>query len=348
MKIYKVLIVTFLSIALVACNGANSSTQKKFALEISDSEKEFKLNDTFNIKIINKKSIEIDSIKYELSGKLISVSNNTVLLDNANLGKQELTATIYYDGKFEKNSTGITILSNKAPVVYTYNIINEYPHDQKAFTQGLEFHNDTLYESTGKKGQSSIRKVNYKTGEILKQVDLSAGYFGEGITIMDDKIYQLTWQEGIGFIYDLNTFKQLETFKYGNSKEGWGLANDGKKLFKSDGTEKIWFLNPKTLAEEGYIQIVTNTSVFNKANELEYLNGKIYANVWQKDSVMIIDANTGAIIGVIDFRGLKDKVAKGNNLDLVLNGIAFNPTTKTFFVTGKNWDKLFEIEIVEK
>lgn len=348
MKIYKVLIVTFLSIALVACNGANSSTQKKFALEVSDSEKEFKLNDTFNLNIINKKNIEIDSIKYELSGKLISVINNTVSLDNANLGKQELTATIYYDGKFEKNSLGITILSNKAPVVYTYNIINEYPHDQKAFTQGLEFHNDTLYESTGKKGQSSIRKVNYKTGEILKQVELSSGYFGEGITIMDDKIYQLTWQEGIGFIYSLNTFKQLETFKYGNSKEGWGLANDGKKLFKSDGTEKIWFLNPKTLAEEGYIQIVTNTSVFNKANELEYLDGKIYANVWQKDSVMIIDANTGAIIGVIDFRGLKDKVAKGNNLDLVLNGIAFNPTTKTFFVTGKNWDKLFEIEILEK
>lgn len=348
MNIYKILIILFLSIVLVACNGANSSTKKKFSLEILNSKKEFKLNDSFNINITNKKNIEIDSIKYELSGELINVNNNTISLKNAKLGKQELTASIYYDGKLEKNSMVITILSDKAPVVYSYKVINEYPHDQKAFTQGLEFHNDTLYESTGKKGQSFIRKVDYKTGKTLKQVDLNAGYFGEGITIMNDKIYQLTWQEGTGFIYDLNTFKQLETFKYGNSKEGWGLANDGKKLFKSDGTEKIWFLNPKTLTEEGYIQIVTNTSVFNKANELEYLDGKIYANVWQKDSVMIIDANTGAIIGVIDFRGLKDKVTKGNNLDLVLNGIAFNTTTNTFFVTGKNWDRLFEVEIVEK
>lgn len=348
MTIYKILILNFLSIVLVACNGANSSTKKKFSLEILNSEKEFKLNDSFNINITNKKNIEIDSVKYELSGELINVNNNTISLKNAKLGKQELTASIYYDRKLEKNSTVITILSDKAPVVYSYKVVNEYPHDQKAFTQGLEFHNDTLYESTGKKGQSFIRKVDYKTGKIFKQVDLNTAYFGEGITIMNDKIYQLTWQEGIGFIYDLNTFKQLETFKYGNSKEGWGLANDGKKIFKSDGTEKIWFLNPKTLVEEGHIQIVTNTSVFNKANELEYLDGKIYANVWQKDSIMIIDANTGAIIGVIDFRGLKDKVAKGNNLDLVLNGIAFNPTTQTFFVTGKNWDKLFEIEIVEK
>lgn len=348
MTVYKILILNFLTIVLVACNGANSSTKKKFSLEILNPKKEFKLNDNFNINIINKKNIEIDSLKYELSGELISVNNNTISLKNAKLGKQELTAYIYHDGELEKNSTMITILSDKAPVVYSYKVINEYPHDQKAFTQGLEFYNDTLYESTGKKGQSSIRKVDYKTGKILKQVHLNAAYFGEGITIIDDKIYQLTWQEGTGFIYDLSTFKQLETFKYGNSKEGWGLANDGKKIFKSDGTEKIWFLNPKTLAEEGHIQTVTNTSVFNKANELEYLDGKIYANVWQKDSIMIIDANTGAIIGVIDFRGLKDKVAKGNNLDLVLNGIAFNPATKTFFVTGKNWDKLFEIEIVEK
>src|SRR5690606_14684852 len=133
------------------------------------------------------------------------VNNNTVSLENAKLGKQELTATIYHDGKIEKNSTSITILSDKAPVVYTYKVINEYPHDQKAFTQGLEFHNDTLYESTGKKGESSLRKVDYKTGKVLQQVNLNAAYFGEGITIMDDKIYQLTWQEGTGFIYDLKT-----------------------------------------------------------------------------------------------------------------------------------------------
>src|SRR5690606_935100 len=174
MDIYKILIISFLSIAFVACNGAHSSTKKKFSLEILDSKKEFQINDTFNINIINKKNIEIDSIKYELSREFINVKNNTVSLEIAKLEKQEITATIYHDGKIEKNSTSITILSDKAPVVYTYKVINEYPHDQKAFTQGLEFHNDTLYESTGKKGESSLRKVDYKTGKVLQQVNLNA------------------------------------------------------------------------------------------------------------------------------------------------------------------------------
>ena len=231
--------------------------------------------------------------------------------------------------------------------VYSYEIVNTFPHDKKAFTQGLEFHNDTLYETTGKKGRSSLRKIDYKSGEILQQVNLENTFFGEGLTILNDKIYHLTWQSGTGFVYNLSDLKKVDSFKYGSSKEGWGLCNDGKKLFKSDGTEKIWFLNPETLVEEGYIQTVTNKSVFNKANELEYVDGKIYANVWQKESMMIINATSGAIEGVINFGGLKDKVTKHDQLD-VLNGVAYHPGRKTFFVTGKNWDKLFEVTLVKK
>ena len=347
MNLYKFLTISFLAIMLVSCNGENSSTKRNFSLEISGNKKEFKVNEDFNIEIKNKNKIEIDKIEYDLAGEKIEVNNNTVSLKDAKLGKQELIATIYYGDQSEKSVAHITVLSDKAPVIYTYKIINEYPHDVKSFTQGLEFYKDTLYESTGKHGQSYIRKLDYKTGQVYKQVDLDNIYFGEGITILNNKIYQLTWQKGIGFVYDIHTFEQLETFKYTNSKEGWGLCNDGKKIFKSDGTEKIWFLNPETLVEEDYIQTVTNGSVFNKANELEYVDGKIYANVWQKDSAMIIDAHTGAILGVIDFRGLKDMVTKHPNLD-VLNGIAYNSTSKTFFITGKNWDKLFEVEISEK
>ena len=263
------------------------------------------------------------------------------------LGVKTLKAVINYNGENGEITKDIRVLAKNPPEVYTYEIINEFPHDINAFTQGLEFYKDTLYESTGKKGLSSLRKIDFKTGKILKQINLEDTYFGEGITILKDKIYMLTWQSNIGFIYDTKTFEKLDSFKYGKSKEGWGLANDGEKLFKSDGSEKIWFLNPETLQEVGHIETVTNKSVFNKTNELEYANGKIYANVWQKESMMIIDAKSGAIIGVINFGGLKDKVKKHDNLD-VFNGIAYHKERGTFFVTGKNWDTLFEVTILKK
>jgi len=192
-----------------------------------------------------------------------------------------------------------------------------------------------------------LRKVNFETGEVLKKVDLSQAYFGEGITILNDKVYMLTWRSKTGFVYDVHTFEQLDTFKFENSREGWGLCHDDTRLYKSDGTEKIWILDPVTLQEKSFIQTVTNSSVFSKANELEYVDGKIYANSYQKDGVMIINPETGAIEGVVDFRGLKEKVTQHPDLD-VLNGIAYNPATKTFFVTGKNWDKLFEVQIEAK
>ena len=181
----------------------------------------------------------------------------------------------------------------------------------------------------------------------MQQINLDDSVFGEGITVLNDKVYQLSWQSGLGYVYNKSNLSEIETFSYGKSKEGWGLCNDGEKIYKSDGTEKIWILNPKNLVEEDYIETVTNKSVFNKANELEYVDGKIYANVWQKESMMIIDATSGAIEGVVNFGGLKKQVTQHPKLD-VLNGVAYHPTRKTFFVTGKNWDKLFEIHIIKK
>ena len=241
-------------------------------------------------------------------------------------------------------------MAKNAPQVYTYKIINTYPHDDRAFTQGLEFSGDTLFESTGNPNnvsKSVLRKLNFETGEIYAEVALDQSVFGEGLTLIDQKIIQLTWRSGLGYIYNQSNLKKTGSFNYGKSKEGWGLCNDGKLIYKSDGTEKIWKLDPKTLTEQGYIQTVTNKSIFNKANELEFVNGKIYANVWQKESMMIIDPTTGAIEGVINFSGLKDRVKQHPNLD-VLNGVAYHAKRKTLFVTGKNWDTLFEVEVIKK
>lgn len=347
MNIIKLFTSISLLTVLFSCGGSNPTASSLFEIGLEGNKKKFIQNEIVAITLVNKKEKIINKTTYSLNGTPLEVTNNKIILKTSTLGNKSLKAKIWYDDTTAEIEKKITILASAAPEIYTYEIIKEYPHDIKAYTQGLEFHKDTLYESTGRKGQSSLRKVDYKTGKILQKIDLDKTYFGEGITILNDRLYQLTWQSKTGFIYDISSFKKTGNFQYGASKEGWGLCNDGEKIFKSDGTEKIWFLNPATVIEEGHIETVSNKSVFNKANELEYVDGKIYANVYQKPSIMIIDATSGAIEGVINFSGLKDKVTKHNDVD-VLNGIAYHPTRKTFFVTGKNWDKLFEVNILKK
>ncbi|WP_373074870.1 glutaminyl-peptide cyclotransferase [Zeaxanthinibacter enoshimensis] len=327
----------------LACGG-NDKPSSLFEIEIEKEKGVYHLQDEIQVRVANKKDKEIRDVEYSMDGRKLPLDDNRIRLDIEKLGNRTLTAKITFEGGEAEINKDILVLAKDAPEIYTYEIVNTYPHNKNSFTQGLEFHNDTLYEGTGKKGKSALMKINYTTGEILEQINLDNAYFGEGITILDNTIYQLTWQSGIGFTYDLNKFEKTGSFKYGKSKEGWGLCNDGKKIYKSDGTEKIWILDPTTLAEEGYIQTVTNKSVFNKANELEYAEGKIYANVWQKESMMIIDPVSGAIEGVINFGGLKEKVGKHPQLD-VLNGVAYHPGRKTLFVTGKYWDKIFEVRI---
>ncbi|WP_339653746.1 glutaminyl-peptide cyclotransferase [uncultured Maribacter sp.] len=351
MRIVKLICNVLIFSIFIACGSGNQKASSLFEINLAENAKQVNQNSEVGININNKKQKEIESVIYSIDGVEIPLNNNKLLINVSTLGNKVLTAKITFNGETVEINKNLKVLSEKTPEIYTYTIINEYPHDTAAYTQGLEFHNDTLYESTGKNGQSFLRKLNYKTGEVYKQIDLDKSYFGEGITILNNKIYQLTWKSGLGFIYDLDTFKKLDNFQYGKSREGWGLTNDGKKIFKSDGTEKIWFLNPDTMTEEGYIEIVTNSSVFNSANELEYVDGKIYANVYQKPSVMIIDSETGSIEGVINFSGLSDLITKTENwdkLNYVLNGIAYHKERRTFFVTGKFWDKIFEVQIQKK
>jgi len=339
MQLSKYIILICLSLVLINCGETTASKQK--GLTINTTVKSFMIGDTLKLSINNPKKLNITEINYQLNGK--SIDKNSVL-DAIALGKKVITATIEYEDQTASISTSIIVFNNNTPSYYTYEIVNTYPHDITSYTQGLEFHNGELYESTGQKGESKLRKVNYETGEVLKNINLENSYFGEGLTILNDKIYQLTWQGKRGFVYDVNTFEKLSTFNYGTSKEGWGICNDGKTLYKSDGTEKIWLLNPENLTEDGHIEVYTEKGKIPSLNELEWIDGKIFANIYQRNGVVIINPKTGGVEGVIDFKPLKELVTQHEELD-VLNGIAYHPERETIFVTGKNWDKLFEVKI---
>ena len=303
--------------------------------------------DTLTVDLRHKKSLALTQVQYFLDDAPITLP---YVFTEEKLGDHLLTASAQLEGKEVKaKERSVRLLKSSPPELWTYTLLNEYPHDQEAYTQGLEFDGEILYESTGLNGKSSLRKVNYTSGEIIQSIPLDATYFGEGLTLLNDKVYQLTWQENTGFIYDKESLNMKTSFSYDQSKEGWGLCNDGEFLYKSDGTAKIWKLDPDTGKELSYIEATTHKTILKNINELEWVEGKIYANTYQsqKEVVVIIDPSTGATEAVIDFSGLKEKVAQIPSLN-VLNGIAYHPQRKTFFITGKNWSKLFEVTLQKK
>jgi glutamine cyclotransferase len=227
--------------------------------------------------------------------------------------------------------------------VYSYNIVNTYPHDPDAFTQGLVFDDGVLYEGTGLYGQSSLRRVELETGDILQIRELSDQFFGEGIAIRGDRIIQLTWQSNIGFVYDKNSFELLQEFDY--STEGWGITYDGTRLIMSDGTSTLHFLDPQTFEETGQVEVFDNNGPVTRLNELEYVEGEIYANVWQTDRIARIAPDEGRVIGWVDLGGLLSAEDRNQSVD-VLNGIAYDADDGRLFVTGKLWPKLFELELI--
>ncbi|MBZ9729432.1 glutaminyl-peptide cyclotransferase [Salegentibacter sp. JZCK2] len=355
MNKFKFLSLLILGFLFFSCGSNSDKKTSYFKLKTVENKTEFKLGETIEGSIENLKNRQIDSIQLYFQQKYLQTlkaeTSFSVALENTKLGRQKLEAIVFSEGETDTISDNLKIYNNQAPKAYTYKVIKEYPHDGEAYTQGLEFHQDTLYESTGQYGNSSLRKLNLETGEVLNKINLEDTYFGEGLTILDNKLYLLTWREKEGLIYNLDTFEQTGTFSYNQSKEGWGLCNDGEKLYKSDGTEKIWILDAETLAEKDFIQMTTNSSIKEKFNELEWVEGKIYANTYQRPSIAIINPVNGAIEGVIDFRGLRERLTNLPDLDTqnhVLNGIAYNQDTKKLYVTGKNWDKIFEVEIIEK
>jgi glutaminyl-peptide cyclotransferase len=228
---------------------------------------------------------------------------------------------------------------------YGYQIIHAYPHDPGAFTEGLFFLGGGLYESTGLEGRSSIRRVRLKTGEVLQKLDIPSQYFGEGIVNWKGTLIELTWRSQVGFVYDLRTFRQLRRFSYPG--EGWALTQDGRRIIMSDGTPDIRFLDPQTLKETGRITVTDDGQPVHNINELEWVKGEIFANIWQTDRIARIDPASGAVVGWIDLSGLRASSGAGDDPNAVLNGIAYDAKDDRLFVTGKLWPKLFEIRLVK-
>ncbi len=240
---------------------------------------------------------------------------------------------------------GVAVLPQPAPPVYSYRVVNTWPHDRAAFTQGLVYLNGILLESTGLNGRSSLRRVELETGRVLQQAAVPPEYFAEGLAALHGKLYQLTWQNRKGFVYDPETFRLEKEFSYDG--EGWGLATDGESLILSDGTDRIRFLDPATFEVKRSIAVSDHGQPVTRLNELEYIKGEIFANVWRTDFIVRIDPATGKVLGVIDLGGLLPMEDRDRTTD-VLNGIAYDGAGDRLFVTGKLWPKLFELRLEPK
>ena len=346
MRFYKLLSLGLTTLLITSC----SETNYKFKLNTT---KKTTLGEKAAIKFEQLKGEQIDSVHLYVNNKRVNTNETSVTVNTADfgVGKHAVTALAFYPNKSKKLNNSIEILAKEAPAVYSYKIVNIYPHDKGAYTQGLEYKNGYLYESTGRNGESTLRKVELETGKVLQKIDLDEKYFGEGMTIFNNKIYWLTWHARKGFIYDFETFKQLGSFNYTNSNQGWGLTHNGSELIKTDGSNKIWFLDANNQQEKRSVQVYTNKYPVDNLNEIELINGKIYANKWQQNSIVIINPETGVVEGVANLNGLRDIVAKDQTLetqDDVLNGIAYDSENNRLFVTGKHWGKLFEIELIKQ
>ena len=338
------------------CAQSNSRSRRPVtSFQLEPQKKSFILGEEIKVNIQTKlKEGSLEQIEISIDGKKIQSSKNltnSFVYKTADFGVGKhivkVTAT-KTDGVSGDNYEEILVTSDVIPVKYSYQVVAAYPHNTNHFTQGLEFHDNMLYEGTGQEGSSEIYQLELKTGKVLKNYKLENQYFGEGITILNNKIFELTYKNQIGFIYDLNTFKLLNTWNY-KSKEGWGLTNDGHSLIMSDGTENLYYINPDTFQEERKIQICNEHSIVKNINELEYIKGEIWANVWTTDNIVIIDPKSGKITGEINLSGLSGTILQSQKEPIdVLNGIAWNPVTDKIYVTGKLWPKIFEIRLIRK
>jgi len=349
MRNYNFLSFILLGIVITGCGDKKNNDTSLFSFDESKFAAQYHSQETLELGILNPNAKEIDSVIYYLNDKKIGSKKGlgklSFQLKDQKLGYQSLKALVYFEGESAQTTSRIELGSNIKPKLLKYTVLNTYPHDIASFTEGLEFYKDTLYESIGLYKSSKLLKTDYKTGRIYKSLKLDDRYFGEGITFLNNKIYQLTWQEKTGFIYNVDTWKLEKTFTYEKDIEGWGMTNDGKYIYQTDKTEKIWKMDPETQKMVDYVNVYSGDSKIPSINELEWINGKIYCNVWQKDAIAIVNPSSGAVEGILDMSGLR-KLIQYPKAE-VLNGIAYNTKTKTIFVTGKNWDKMFEIKVSE-
>ncbi|MBY0244823.1 MAG: glutaminyl-peptide cyclotransferase [Sphingobacteriaceae bacterium] len=312
--------------------------------------KEFKTN------LMVQTDKKIDSIVYLIDTTKVTMRKDTNSVNMATkdlkVGNHLLSAKIYSEGAFEDVTTNFVLVATQAPISYGYKIKNSFPHDEQSYVEGIEFHDGFIYESAGQYGESSIRKVNLNSGKVLQQTKIDKAYFAEGMTLVGDKIVQLTYKEKIGFVYDKATLKQIATFPYMGSAEGWGLYFDGEKILNTDGSNTIFYLDKNNYQRIGQLDVFDHKAAVMNLNEIEMVEGKIYANVYQLEGeyanhILIINPKTGVLEATINLTGLNPMKGKENDADYILNGIAYDKQNKRLFVTGKKWSKIFEIELVK-
>ncbi|MEO9802303.1 MAG: glutaminyl-peptide cyclotransferase [Reichenbachiella sp.] len=344
------------SIVLIILTGCDSSNQKKnnsksprikshSKIESPRNGSNYTIGDTIEFKVsLDDNSLLIDSIRLSHNGLIVSNNANQWETKKETPGKKSLLISVHLsNGTVEKKRHSVTLLSEIEPNRYTYRITNTFVHDPDAFTEGLLINNNELYESTGNKGESSIRKVNMSTGEVIKSVDISAQYFGEGIGVIEDKLYMLSWKQGTGFIFNKSTLKQIGQFSY--PTEGWGMTSNADTLIMSDGTNVLRFMEPESFSEYRQIEVYDKNGPIDFLNELEYVNGDIFAVRWQTEMIYIVDPLSGKVKGILDLTGIFDYSKYERRID-VLNGIAYNSQSGKYYVTGKWWPKLFEIQLI--
>jgi glutamine cyclotransferase len=259
-------------------------------------------------------------------------------------GKKALKATAWKEGKAQSVTRFIEIYSSVTPPMLGYKVVNTFPHSRDAFTQGLFFDNGYLYEGTGQESGSSLREVELTTGKVLRQVNLESTLFGEGITLLGDMIFQVTWENKVGFVYEKSTFRLLRKIYY--PTQGWGLTTIGNRIVMSDGSNVLYYYEPEMFTVASRLEVYDNEGPVESLNELEYIDGEIWANIWMKDKIARIDPSSGQVLAYIELTGLLPEADRDPETD-VLNGIAYDGASKRIFVTGKKWPKLFEIRVRE-
>ncbi|PTR00923.1 glutamine cyclotransferase [Mucilaginibacter yixingensis] len=353
MKTLKVLALGGALLLAFGCSHKDNKTAMTLSPEMGTT---YKTGDAIPVKLQYPSDVKPDSVVYLLDSVRFASTKDSAGIklktDTMRLGSRLITAKLYQGGKAEEVSTNFMLYPSKAPEELAYKVDKVFPHDTSSYTEGLLYQDGFLYESDGGRegedaGRSSLRKVNVETGKPVLKVDGDPKVFSEGISIVGDKLIQLTYTEKLGYVYDKNTFKLLKTFTNNVGYEGWGMCYDGHKLYMDDSTNRVWFLNPETYAATGFIDVYDDKGPVNQINELEMIDGKLWANIYQTDTIIVIDPKTGAVLQSIDLSKLYPQAQRAPNAD-VLNGIAWDPQGKRLFITGKKWPKLYQISVAKK
>jgi len=355
LKLMKHKLIPYLTIALLAAIGCGEKNQSANLSISPDAGSNYKQGEKVSLKVSYPADYKADSVVYLLdSARIASRKDSSAVelsTDTLSLGAKTITAKVYSAGKEQEVSTNINLLASKAPEDYTFEVVKTFAHDTSSFTEGLEYHDGILYESDGgycNQGQhSSLRKTDVN-GKILKKIDIDCAVFAEGITVIDNKIIQLTYHERKGMVYDKNTLNLLSTFSYTQGAEGWGLCNDGKYLYNTTtGTNQILVMDKDNYRTVREIDVYDDKGPVNNLNELEYIDGMLYANIWTSEDIVIIDPKTGAVVKRVNLTTLYPKAQRDAEGADVLNGIAWDALGKRLFVTCKNWSHLYQIKIMK-